>query len=100
MHYIRCLSSPKLSPSGKNTQLEVVFTITTDLGDSFLSPKEPIELEAILHVTAGKKDSKTLPLSKRGQLVWKYGQRIAKPVFLLPHRHPDHRGGPRGASPD
>ncbi|CAG9999260.1 unnamed protein product [Clonostachys byssicola] len=84
MHYIRCLSSPKLSPSGKNTQLEVVFTITTDLGDSFLSPKEPIELEAILHVTAGKKDSKTLPLSQKGQLVWKRGQRIAKPVFLLP----------------
>ncbi|VUC28596.1 unnamed protein product [Clonostachys rosea] len=84
MHYIRCLSSPKLSSIGKNTQLEVVFTITTDLGDSFLSSKEPIELEAILHVAAGKKESKKLPLSKKGQLVWKCGQRIAKPVFQIP----------------
>lgn len=44
MHYIRLLRPPVLEAGRSEATLKLVLTITTDLGDSFLSPSEPIPL--------------------------------------------------------
>ncbi|EEY23134.1 conserved hypothetical protein [Verticillium alfalfae VaMs.102] len=47
MHYIRLLRPPALSTDQRGaSSVHVVLTITTDLGDSFLSPEAPIKLKA------------------------------------------------------
>ncbi|KAI2463711.1 putative methyltransferase-domain-containing protein [Annulohypoxylon bovei var. microspora] len=42
MHYIRLLRPAKLD--GRNSIISLLITITTDLGDSFLSPDKPVDL--------------------------------------------------------
>ncbi|KAF3059299.1 UPF0665 family protein C23C4.06c [Daldinia childiae] len=45
MHYIRLLRGPKLDASNlKRPLISILLTITTDLGDSFLYPDEPVDL--------------------------------------------------------
>ncbi|OTB17847.1 hypothetical protein K445DRAFT_20316 [Daldinia sp. EC12] len=45
MHYIRLLRGPKLDTSNlKRPHISLLLTITTDLGDSFLYPDEPVDL--------------------------------------------------------
>ncbi|KAI1642620.1 putative methyltransferase-domain-containing protein [Daldinia loculata] len=45
MHYIRLLRGPKLDASNlKRPLISILLTITTDLGDSFLYPDEPVGL--------------------------------------------------------
>lgn len=83
MHYIRCLRAPKLSLSGRASLLDLTFTITTDLGDSFLLPDEPIPLIVTVHTSDGAA-KRAWPLTGKEQLSWKAGQRIAKPTLRLP----------------
>ena len=45
MHYIRLLRPPTIDTSDPdNPVLSLLLTITTDLGESFLYPNEPIKL--------------------------------------------------------
>ncbi|KAJ6439745.1 vacuolar ATP synthase [Purpureocillium lavendulum] len=83
MHYIRLLRPPKLSPSQQRMQAELVFTITTDLGDSFLYPEAPVNLVVTAHVYTPSGDY-WYELSEHGKLQWTPGRRVAKPVFELP----------------
>jgi hypothetical protein len=83
MHYIRCLRAPKVSWSGRTAILDLTFTVTTDLGDAFLFPDEPIGLTVNMHYTDDQQ-KRTWTLSDKQQLIWKGGQRVAKPSFRLP----------------
>ncbi|KAL6890661.1 putative methyltransferase domain-containing protein [Trichoderma evansii] len=82
MHYIRLLKSPTQSRSGKKHMLDLVFTITTDLGDSFLYPDEPIDLTIHAEVSTDseskKRDLVHLSLGVE-KLQWQSGMRVAKP---------------------
>lgn len=82
MHYIRLLKSPTLSRSGKKFMLDLVFTITTDLGDSFLYPDEPIDVAIHAEISTDseskKKDLFKLSLETT-KLQWQSGMRVAKP---------------------
>ncbi|KAK1248478.1 hypothetical protein MKX08_006698 [Trichoderma sp. CBMAI-0020] len=81
MHYIRLLKSPT-HRSGKKHILDLVFTITTDLGDSFLYPDEPINLTIHAEIPndsdSQKKDLVDLSLGAE-KLQWRSGMRVAKP---------------------
>lgn len=82
MHYIRLLKSPTQSRSGKKHTLDLVFTITTDLGDSFLYPDEPIDLKIHAEVSTDSGPTKKFPinlLAGTGKLQWRSGMRVAKP---------------------
>lgn len=83
MHYIRCLRAPKVTLSSRASLLELTFTITTDLGDSFLFPDEPIPLVVTVH-TSDDAAKRAWPLAGKDQLFWKNGQRVAKPTLRLP----------------
>lgn len=62
--------------------LDLVFTITTDLGDSFLYPDEPVNLTIHAEIPnnsdSKKKDLVNLPLGTE-KLQWRSGMRVAKP---------------------
>lgn len=83
MHYIRCLRAPKLVLSGKTPHVELLFTITTDLGDSFLFPDEPLALcvTADIYDAQGKQ---SWSFTRQDELFWKPGQRVSKPNLRLP----------------
>ncbi|CAM1502425.1 Fc.00g044090.m01.CDS01 [Cosmosporella sp. VM-42] len=82
MHYIRFLRAPKLS--GRNRlQIHLLFTITTDLGDSFLWPQKFFELQVTGTATSELGTSSWL-LSVPGKLFWEPGMRVAKPTLDLP----------------
>ncbi|POR34876.1 UPF0665 family protein [Tolypocladium paradoxum] len=83
MHYIRLLRPPKLATSQRGMRTELVFTITTDLGDSFLYPEEPIDLVVSADIYPPSGDV-SCELSGHGKLQWLPGRRVAKPVYELP----------------
>ncbi|KND86923.1 UPF0665 family protein [Tolypocladium ophioglossoides CBS 100239] len=83
MHYIRLLRPPKLAPSQRAMHTELVFTITTDLGDSFLCPDEPIDLVVTADIYSPT-GNVSCELSEHGKLQWLPGRRVAKPVYDLP----------------
>lgn len=62
--------------------LDLVFTITTDLGDSFLYPDEPVNLTIHAEISSNseskKKDLVNLSLGTE-KLQWRSGMRVAKP---------------------
>jgi hypothetical protein len=83
MHYIRFLRPPKLVGARKNARLELLFTVTTDLGDAFMIPETPIKLI----VSAYAQSSSTTAnwrFSGGDQLVWNPGQRVSRPILQLP----------------
>ncbi|KAL7619820.1 hypothetical protein AAE478_010365 [Parahypoxylon ruwenzoriense] len=53
MHYIRLLRPAKFDASDKKPFISLLLTITTDLGDSFLHPDEPIDLIIAAEAAAG-----------------------------------------------
>lgn len=84
MHYIRLLRPLSLDDRGN---IKVVLTVTTDLGDSFLSPPAPVPISVHLH------DARTFPaasgpirLTASGsqQPVWKPGMRVLKLDVRVP----------------
>ncbi|KHO01600.1 uncharacterized protein MAM_00601 [Metarhizium album ARSEF 1941] len=83
MHYIRLLRAPRMSVHADGMQAELVFTITTDLGESFLCPEKAIDLAVTAHVTSLWGNSSCL-LTRKGALQWKAGRRVCKPVFEFP----------------
>ncbi|KAF6826286.1 upf0665 family protein c [Colletotrichum plurivorum] len=90
MHYIRFLRAPKLTFQGdrKNAwSLNVVLTVTTDLGDSFLAHDEPVKIKVSFGweqpLSAGK--SKPMRLAGEKTLRWASGMRVLKADIPAQH---------------
>ncbi|KAF4973318.1 hypothetical protein FZEAL_9364 [Fusarium zealandicum] len=83
MHYIRFLGAPKVLRHRRGPLVQLLFTITTDLGDSFLLPERFLDLQVVA-VAASPEGSSTWLLSDPGHLDWEPGMRVAKPAFELP----------------
>ncbi|KAM5346371.1 hypothetical protein ACJ41O_009376 [Fusarium nematophilum] len=83
MHYIRFLSAPRVVKNRRGPFVQLVFTITTDLGDSFLHPERFLDLQVVA-VAASAEGSSTWLLSDPGHLDWEPGMRVAKPALELP----------------
>ncbi|KAI1331586.1 putative methyltransferase-domain-containing protein [Xylariaceae sp. FL0255] len=90
MHYVRPLRTAKIShaPHG-GLSLSVLFTITTDLGDSFLYPENgPLELlVAALPAGVGLNtiDNTELSRSPVSRCMWEAGMRVLEAqIYLRP----------------
>lgn len=85
MHYIRLMRPPSLD--GKKN-LKIVLTITTDLGDSFLSTDEPVPISVWLTKWAPAGDGICLTPRKKGktELFWRAGMRVMKLELPVPDR--------------
>ncbi|KAH6842724.1 putative methyltransferase-domain-containing protein [Chaetomium sp. MPI-CAGE-AT-0009] len=86
MHYIRFCRPPKIS-AGPNATVNIVLTITTDLSDAFLSPRNPIELAVIGAYTEHKDGGdKLVPvvLTQSSPPLWRAGMRVLKLDLPLP----------------
>ncbi|GAB1316086.1 Putative methyltransferase-domain-containing protein [Madurella fahalii] len=87
MHYIRLLRSPVVGRGRVHASIKVVLTITTDLGDSFLSPREPLELSVIGAYTERRDGNDQLipiELAQGCALRWRAGMRVLKFDVPLP----------------
>ncbi|KAI3325788.1 hypothetical protein HD806DRAFT_491226 [Xylariaceae sp. AK1471] len=73
MHYIRLLRPAKIQSLSRGLVLELLFTITTDLGDSFLCPDDgPLDLTVAVVDSAAvvRRDTQTCKCR------WKAGMRV------------------------
>ncbi|KAK3181628.1 hypothetical protein K4F52_007006 [Lecanicillium sp. MT-2017a] len=82
MHYIRLLRPPKVTRK-RQPQLELLVTITTDLGDSFLYPEAPVKL-VVTAYTKSPSGTKPWILPNKENLLWTPGMRVAKLALPLP----------------
>ncbi|KAL2257429.1 hypothetical protein VTK26DRAFT_184 [Humicola hyalothermophila] len=79
MHYIKLLRPPVLEGGESQASLKLVLTITTDLGDSFLSPAEPIQLLVLGAYTKEIEGPNQLVHVDFAQpLIWRAGMRVLK----------------------
>ncbi|KAK5625289.1 hypothetical protein RRF57_001005 [Xylaria bambusicola] len=87
MHYIRLLRPAKILSSTKGLVISILFTITTDLGDSFLCPEDgSIDLiAAVGDPAAGPVGSSAALLreAKTCRYKWKTGMRVLDANFAL-----------------
>lgn len=91
MHYIRLMRPPSLD---KQQKLKLVLTITTDLGDSFLCPDDPVPISVYLtgRPVAGTDEDQNetffLTPRKAGKsgIFWKEGMRILKLELPVPDK--------------
>lgn len=91
MHYIRLMRPPSLDDQRK---LRLVITITTDLGDSFLCPDEPVPISVFLKEGSststddGQNQTFCLTSRKAGKsgVYWKEGMRIIKLDLPVPDK--------------
>lgn len=83
MHYIRLMRPPSLD--GKKN-LKIVLTITTDLGDSFLSTDEPVPISVWLTrwPSAGAGICLTTRNKGKTDVVWRVGMRVLKLELPVP----------------
>ncbi|ROW00880.1 hypothetical protein VPNG_08289 [Cytospora leucostoma] len=83
MHYIRLMRPPSLD--GKKN-LKVVLTITTDLGDSFLNPDEPLPISVWLTKwpQAGADICLTPRKNGKTKVFWRTGMRVLKLELPVP----------------
>ncbi|KAL2022429.1 hypothetical protein VTK56DRAFT_5258 [Thermocarpiscus australiensis] len=89
MHYIRLLRPPAIQADRREPSLlKIVLTITTDLGDSFLSPREPVHLAVIGAYTerkSGKEELIPVNLTHNSNAPrWQAGMRVLKLEVPLP----------------
>ncbi|KAK4164583.1 putative methyltransferase-domain-containing protein [Cladorrhinum sp. PSN259] len=87
MHYIKLLRPPVVERVRSEQILKIVLAITTDLGDSYLSPKEAIDLLVIGAYTAQKDGQDQLVpvnLTQRSVPKWRTGMRVLKIDLPLP----------------
>lgn len=84
MHYIRLLRPPILERSRSRTTLRLVLSITTDLGDAFLSPGTPIPIRVIVrsHGKDGEFWTEITPV--RSRPTWRSGERVLKLDLPVP----------------
>ncbi|KAJ0119603.1 uncharacterized protein J7T55_013806 [Diaporthe amygdali] len=89
MHYIRLMRPPSLD---KEQKLKLVLTITTDLGDSFLCPDEPVPISVYLTRNPLENSDETpaicLTPRKAGKsgTSWKSGMRVLKLDLPVPDK--------------
>ncbi|KAH8887566.1 hypothetical protein GQ53DRAFT_285360 [Thozetella sp. PMI_491] len=87
MHYIRLLRPPAIEQKGRQQLLKVAFTITTDLGDSFLSPTAPVPICIFgIHTakTSGLQSLVPVNLTAGRNTFWQSGSRVLKLELPLP----------------
>ncbi|KAK4170664.1 putative methyltransferase-domain-containing protein [Triangularia setosa] len=87
MHYIKLLRPPVVESARAERCLRLVLAVTTDLGDSFFSPKDPVDLLVVGAYTAtkdGKEQLVPVVLTQRSPPKWKAGMRVLKLDLPLP----------------
>lgn len=87
MHYIKLLRPPVVEFVRSERCLRLVLAVTTDLGDSFFSPKDPVELLVVGAYTTtkdGKEQLVPVILTQRNTPKWKAGMRVLKLDLPLP----------------
>ncbi|KAK0744352.1 putative methyltransferase-domain-containing protein [Apiosordaria backusii] len=87
MHYIKLLRPPIVKLVRSERCLRLVLAVTTDLGDSFFSPKDPVELLVVGAYTTtkdGKDQLVPVILTQRSTPKWKAGMRVLKLDLPLP----------------
>ncbi|KAK1753989.1 putative methyltransferase-domain-containing protein [Echria macrotheca] len=84
MHYIRLLRPPAVERGASRNQLKLALTITTDLGDSYLSPQEPVELSVIGAYHDVDNSLKPVILTRNATPRWRAGMRVLKFDLPLP----------------
>ncbi|KAI6382850.1 hypothetical protein MCOR25_000367 [Pyricularia grisea] len=102
MHYIRFLRPPAIKTrqiAARQSQIhvELVLTVTTDLGDSFLCPNNPLDLEVFISENSSRRNwdghsendepdrshqFRKVPMPRPPR--WTAGSRVLKTDFLLP----------------
>lgn len=83
MHYIRLMRPPSLDESGR---LKLVLTITTDLGDSFLCPDDPVPISVYAYNSTsalGPNADDKLRIDQ-GKTLWIAGLRVLKLDLPIP----------------
>jgi hypothetical protein len=87
MHYIRLLRPPALEGPSHRPLLKLVVTITTDLGDAFLSPDQPISLSVLVGTSTGQ-DHANGPsftnIAAHRPPKWMAGMRVLKLELPIP----------------
>ncbi|KAL2149280.1 hypothetical protein VTH82DRAFT_8628 [Thermothelomyces myriococcoides] len=87
MHYIRFCRPPEVQAGRPHATVKIVLTITTDLSDSFLSPRTPIQLAVIGAYTErrdGRDQLVPVNLTQGNPPIWKAGMRVLKLDLPLP----------------
>ncbi|KAK8074342.1 hypothetical protein PG994_005241 [Apiospora phragmitis] len=98
MHYIRLLRPVSVETTNRREDvLSVLLTITTDLGDSFFGPDEPLALGVTLETTTGSGGGRrrrapsllACPADDKSPLQWRAGMRALKARLRLREPLPD-----------
>lgn len=84
MHYIRLLRPPQLVRVPGALHLELLITITTDLGDTFLQIAEDLNLQVTAFVTKQTGTTGHVLSAKDATLQWRPSARVAKPLLDIP----------------
>ncbi|KAK3303207.1 putative methyltransferase-domain-containing protein [Chaetomium strumarium] len=88
MHYIRFCRPPEVQTVKSQAFVKLVLTITTDLSDSFLAPRNPVQLAVIGAYTVNKDGKDQLiPVSLvqgNSPPTWRAGMRVLKLDLPLP----------------
>ncbi|KAG7286504.1 hypothetical protein NEMBOFW57_008815 [Staphylotrichum longicolle] len=87
MHYIRFCRPPEVQAGRSQATVKVVLTITTDLSDAFLSPRNPIQLAVVGAYTLhkdGKDQLVPVNLTQNSPPTWRAGMRVLKLDLPLP----------------
>lgn len=85
MHYIRLLRPPNLeSSSPRISSLRLVLSITTDLGDAFLSPSTPIPVRVVVRSRGKDGDIWTELTAVKSRPTWRSGDRVLKLDLSVP----------------
>ncbi|KAK7946037.1 uncharacterized protein PG986_010358 [Apiospora aurea] len=83
MHYIRLLRPVSMETTNRREEvLSVLLTITTDLGDSFFGPDEPLALGATLK-TGSRARVLACQADQTSPLQWRAGMRVLKAQLRL-----------------
>ncbi|KAK4126811.1 hypothetical protein N657DRAFT_565224 [Parathielavia appendiculata] len=89
MHYIRFCRPPEVHSGRSQSSVKIVLTITTDLSDSFLSPRSPVQLAVIGAYTEhndGRSQLIPVFLTQNNPPAWRAGMRVLKLDLPLPPR--------------
>ncbi|KAK0708556.1 putative methyltransferase-domain-containing protein [Lasiosphaeris hirsuta] len=88
MHYIRLLRAPTMVRGRSGQWLKLVVTITTDLGDAFLSTDAHIELSVVGAYHDKKGVLRPYDLTQAKNPRWQGGMRVLKVDLPIPPRMP------------
>ena len=84
MHYIRLLRPPILEGSRSARSLKLVVSITTDLGDAFLSPSTPVPIRVIARSHGRNGEIWTEVTAVKSRPTWRSGLRVLKLDLPVP----------------